>query len=178
VDEGLLIQRVLDGDPAAERGLYDAHVDRVFRLAYRMTGDATLAEEYTQDTFVKVFDRLGSFRGDASLSTWLHTVAVSVVINGLRKRKRIRSREVEIEDPEPLAGGRAPRDAGLMMMVGRAVDQLSEILRVVFVMHDLEGYKHREIADILGIPEGTSRARLARAREELRGCLGLEAGVP
>jgi RNA polymerase sigma-70 factor (ECF subfamily) len=168
---------VLDGDPTAERALYDAHVDRVFRLAYRMTGDAVLAQDFTQDAFIKAFDKLGSFRGEAALSTWLHSVAVSVVINGLRRRTRIRSRELEIEDPEPLAEPRAPRDAGLMVRLGRAVDQLSEILRVVFVMHDLEGYKHREIADILGIPEGTSRARLARAREELRGCMGLEAGV-
>ena len=168
MDDQTLITRVLSGDAAAERALYDAHVDRVFRLAYRMTGDPDLAREATQDTFVKAFNSLGTFRAEARFSTWIHAVAVSVIVNGFRKRKRIRSRELGMDDLEA-AGGTAPRSTpGLRLRLARAVEGLTDILRVVFVMHDVEGYKHREIAEILDIPEGTSRARLARAREELR----------
>src|SRR2546426_116847 len=109
VDERELIARVRTGDGAAERVLYDAHVDRVYRLAYRLAGDDELAREFTQDTFVRAFERLGSFRGEAKLSTWLHAIATSVVLNGLRKVKRLR-RETDLED----AGGGAagPRAAG------------------------------------------------------------------
>ncbi len=83
-----LVTRALDGDPAAERELYDTHVDRVYRLAFRMTGDDDLAQEFTQETFIRAFDRLRQFRGEAALSTWLHSIALSVVYNGMRKIKR------------------------------------------------------------------------------------------
>src|SRR5205809_6539526 len=96
VDERELIARVRAGDGAAERALYDAHVDRVYRLAYRLAGDDDLAREFTQDTFVRAFDRLGTFRGEAKLSTWLHAIATSVVLNGLRKVKRFRQRETDL----------------------------------------------------------------------------------
>src|SRR6266700_1384507 len=89
VDERELIARVRAGEPAAERALYDAHVDRVYRLAYRLAGDDELAREFTQDTFVRAFERLSSFRGEAKLSTWMHAIATSVVLNGLRKVKRL-----------------------------------------------------------------------------------------
>ena len=93
LEERRLISRVLAGDAAAERQLYEAHVDRVFRLAYRMTGDATQAEDLTQDAFIRAFDRLADFRGDAPFAGWLHRVATSVILTGLRKRKRVQ--EVE-----------------------------------------------------------------------------------
>ena len=168
MEEQTLIRDVLDGNATAERALYDEHVDRVYALAYRMTRDPNEAREYTQDAFVKAFDSLSGFRGDSAFSTWLHSVTVSVILNGLRKRKRIRSREIGMEDLEPVAGGRAPVNPGLKHHLIRAVDGLTDILRVVFVLHDVEGYKHREIATMLDIPEGTSRARLNRAREALR----------
>src|SRR5437773_11127525 len=94
VDERALIARVRAGDGAAERALYDAHVDRVYRLAYRLAGDDDLAREFTQDTFVRAFERLASFRGEAKLSTWLHAIATTVVLNGLRKVKRSEERRV------------------------------------------------------------------------------------
>ena len=94
MDERELIAKVRAGDGAAERALYDAHVDRVYRLAYRLAGDDELAREFTQDTFVRAFDRLGAFRGEAKLSTWLHAIATSVVLNGLRKVKRFNTTEV------------------------------------------------------------------------------------
>jgi len=98
VDESALIARVRAGDGAAERALYDTHVDRVYRLAYRLSGDDELAREFTQDTFVRAFERLGSFRGEARLSTWLHAITTSVVLNGLRKVKRFRRRETDLTE--------------------------------------------------------------------------------
>jgi RNA polymerase sigma-70 factor (ECF subfamily) len=156
----------------AERALFDAHVDRVFRLAYRMTGDEDLAREFTQDAFVRAFNRLDGFRGDSAFGTWIHSVTVSAVLDGLRKRKRRRDKEVEVEDPSVLAPPARREHPGLRHRLNRAIDDLSGILKAVFVMHDIEGYKHPEIAEILGVPEGTSRARLARAREQLRRALG------
>ena len=88
VDERKLISRVLAGDAAAERELYDRHVERVFRLAYRMSGDMTQAEDLTQDTFIRAFDRLADYRGDGPFGGWLHRVATSVILSALQKRKR------------------------------------------------------------------------------------------
>ncbi len=90
MDETGLIRRVRAGEPAAERALYDAHVDRVYRLAYRMTGDDDLARDCTQETFIRAFDRLDQFRGEAVIGTWLTAIATSVVLNALRKVKRFR----------------------------------------------------------------------------------------
>jgi RNA polymerase sigma-70 factor (ECF subfamily) len=84
VTDKQLVARCLAGDRAAERALYDAHVDRVYRLAFRLAGDSDLAQDFTQETFIRAFDRLGQFRGDASLATWLHTIATSVSLNGMR----------------------------------------------------------------------------------------------
>jgi RNA polymerase sigma-70 factor (ECF subfamily) len=168
VNELRLIQRACQGDPKAERAIYDAHVDRVFRLAYRLTGDEALAEDLTQETFVRAFDRLDEFRGDSRLSTWLHTVATRTVLSGLRKVRRLRGREsTELERvPEAPAPGR--RDAELRLLLDEAIAALPEDMRLVFLMHDVEGFKHREIAAGLEITEGTSKSRLHRARAWLR----------
>ncbi len=168
MNEPRLIQRACQGDPAAERAIYDAHVDRVFRLAYRLTGDEALAEDLTQETFVRAFDRLGEFRGDSLLSTWLHTVATRVVLSGLRKVRRIRGHEATDLDmvPQPPAAPR--RDAELRLLLDEAIEALPEDMRLVFLMHDVEGFKHREIAGGLGISAGTSKSRLHRARAWLR----------
>ena len=168
VDERELIRRVLDGDPAAERELYDAHVDRVFRLAYRMTGDEDLAQEYTQDTFVRAFQRLVDFRGDAALSTWMHSIAVSVVLNGLRKVKRIREREVDLDDGPELTVSQVPTEPKLKERLRVAIDALSERYWLVFVMHDIEGFTPEEIGSSLQVAVGTSKAMLFRARARLR----------
>src|SRR5439155_211470 len=96
--------RVRAGDALAERALYDAHVDRVFRLAYRLAGDDDLARDFTQETFIRAFERLDSFRGEAALSTWLYTIATTVTLNGLRKLKR-RGREIELDHAAEVAGG-------------------------------------------------------------------------
>jgi RNA polymerase sigma-70 factor (ECF subfamily) len=171
VEERELISRVLAGDPSAERALYDAHVDRVFRLAYRMAGDMDRAQDYTQETFIRAFSRLATFRGDAALSTWLGSIAISVTLNGLRKVRRRNEREVGLEDVAPV--GRTMREAepDLKVRLAQAIDSLPDGYRAVFVMHDVEGYTHEEIANSLGVHTGTSKAQLFRARARLREAL-------
>jgi len=171
-----LIAGALAGDPAAERALYQAHVDRVYRLAWRMTGDAHQAEECTQDTFVRAFERLAGFRGESSLATWLCAIAHSTVLNALRRTKRFRERETDLDSAPGMAtpGRRAEPD--LKERVGQALDRLAPGYRTVFVMHDLEGYTHEEIGATLGIETGTSKAQLSRARARLREMLAAHAG--
>lgn len=171
MDEVQLIEEALRGKTTAERSLYESHVDRIYRLAYRMSGDATIAEDLTQDTFVRAFDRLADFRQEASFGTWLHTIAISAILNGLKRSRRIRERERATPDLAAIERGHPPTDAPLRIRITDAIDGLSETLRPVFVMHDIEGYRHEEIAQILDVPVGTSKARLSRARERLRGML-------
>jgi RNA polymerase sigma-70 factor (ECF subfamily) len=171
-----LVSRCLAGDSVAERALYDAHVDRIYRLMHRMAGDGDLAADFTQETFIRAFERLEQFRGDSSLSTWLHTIAVSVALNGMRKVKRIRGRVENIDDAPALAVEPKGFTADLKVKLHAAIDALSEKLRPVFVMHDVEGYTHEEIAGTLGIPVGTSKARLFDARAKLRIALSAFAG--
>jgi RNA polymerase sigma-70 factor (ECF subfamily) len=177
VTDKQLVARCLAGDRTAERALYDAHVDRVYRLAFRLAGDADLAQDFTQETFIRAFDRLGQYRGDASLATWLHTIATSVSLNGMRSVTRLRARSTNLDDvPELTAVTKriAPHD--LRERLHLAIDALSVKLRPVFVMHDVEGYTHDEISNTLGIPVGTSKARLFDARAKLRAALAIFAG--
>jgi RNA polymerase sigma-70 factor (ECF subfamily) len=176
VDEREVIARVRAGDGAAERALYEAHVDRVYRLAYRMAGDDELAREFTQETFIRAFERLESFRGEAALSTWLHAIATSVVLNGLRKVKRARERETDLGAADGVAGGARAAEPDLKDRLHRAIDELPERYRLVFVMHDVEGYTHEEIGAALGVETGTSKAQLSRARAKLRAALSDFAG--
>ena len=175
VDERELIARVRAGDGLAERALYDAHVDRVFRLAYRLAGDDDLARDFTQETFIRAFERLDSFRGEAALSTWLYTIATTVTLNGLRKLKR-RGREIELDHAAEVAGGARHAEPDLKTRLYAAIDALSEKYRTVFVMHDIEGYTHEEIATALNVEVGTSKAQLSRARAKLREALADFAG--
>lgn len=166
------MERAGRGDEVAFRALYDANVDRIYRLAYRMAGRDDLARDFTQDAFLRAWERLDQFRGHAAFSTWLHAIAVSVVLNGLRKVDRHRKRERSLEDAAPLAAGGRVLEPDVRSRLQHAVDELPEIYRTVFLMHDLEGYGHGDIAAALGVAEGTSKARLHRAREKLRTSLG------
>jgi RNA polymerase sigma-70 factor (ECF subfamily) len=169
VSEPELIKQVLAGDRVAARELYDAHAPRVYRLAYRLTGDADLAREFTQDTFVRAFAQLPRFRGDAAFSTWIHRITVTVVANAMRRVKRLKTRETELDDAIPLHGeGHGGSDPILRDRLQKAIDGLGEIYRTTLIMHDLEGYTHQEIADVLGVAEGTCKSRLAVARAQLR----------
>lgn len=169
-----LIQRARDGDERAYRALYDENVDRIYRLTYRMAGDEELARDFAQEAFLRAFDRLDQFRGDAAFSTWLHSIAVSVTLNGLRKVDRHRKRERSLEDAAPVAVRRRRSEPDLRDRLHEAVDALPEMYRTVFLMHDLEGYRHKDIAEALGVAVGTSKARLFRARAKLRETLGEE----
>jgi RNA polymerase sigma-70 factor, ECF subfamily len=171
VEERELISRVLAGDPSAERALYDAHVDRVFRLVYRMAGDMDRAQDYTQETFIRAFSRLDSFRGDSALSTWLGSIAISVALNGLRKVRRLQERELGLEDISGTGSTVREAEPDLKSRLSQAIDDLPEGYRAVFVMHDVEGYTHEEIATTLGVHPGTSKAQLFRARARLREAL-------
>lgn len=166
------VERARGGDETAFRALYEANVDRIYRLMYRMAGADDLARDFTQEAFLRAWQRLDQFRGNAAFSTWLHAIAVSVALNGLRKVDRHRRRERSLEDAAHVAAGRRELDAGALERLREAVDDLPDIYRTVLLMHDLEGYGHGEIAAVLGVPEGTSKARLSRARERLRATLG------
>ena len=170
-DEKALIRAVLDGDRGAARSLYDQHVRRVFQVAYRLLGDRDQAEEATQDTFVKAFSRLDSFRGESSLGTWLHAIAVSMALTALRKKKRRLLREADLDDASTLTDSRAEGDPDLRDRLRQAIDALPEKFKVQVVLHDIEGFTHGEIAQMTGVPEGTCKTRLMGGRAKLREAL-------
>jgi RNA polymerase sigma-70 factor (ECF subfamily) len=176
VDDRDLIAKVRAGDPAAERALYDAHVDRVYRLSYRMAGDDDLARDFTQETFIRAFERLDTFRGESAFSTWLHSIATTVALNGLRKVKRFRKREADIEEADAVTATRKQAEPDLKKRLAQAIDALPEGYRTVFLLHDVEGYTHEEIGAALAIESGTSKAQLSRARGKLRLALADFAG--
>jgi RNA polymerase sigma-70 factor, ECF subfamily len=133
-----------------------------------LTGLEHLARELTQDTFVRAFGRIDGFRGDSAFGTWLHTIAVSVTLNELKRRKRERARDAPLEDALTVTESAPYSDPHLREKLMAAVNDLPEGCRTVFMMHDSEGFTHQEIAAALGVTEGTSKAQLARARGKLR----------
>ncbi|HUG53442.1 MAG TPA: RNA polymerase sigma factor, partial [Vicinamibacteria bacterium] len=146
-----LVGRVLAGDEQAARELYDAHVTRIHRLIYRLAGETELARDLTQDTFIRAFDRLRQYRGAVPLGAWLRAIAISVTFNALRRRRRIGRHEVTLEHATAVTGS-AGSSAELKLRLASAIGSLPERLRVVFVMHDVEGFTHPEIAETLDIP--------------------------
>ena len=168
MDERQIVAGVRAGDPVAERALYDAHVDRVYRLAYRMAGDGDLARDFAQDTFIRVFDRIDQFRGEAALATWVRAIAMTVILNGLRRVKRLREREVDLDAGAGVSAGARVAEPDLKERLRHAIDALPEKYRAVFVMHDVEGYTHEEIGQVLRMPSGTAKSLLSRARAKLR----------
>jgi len=170
-DERALIARILDGDRVAGRQLYEVHAARVHRLVFRLCGDAELAQDFTQDTFVRAFDQLSRFRGEAAFGTWIHRIAVTVTLNGMRKVKRLRERETSLDDDPGIGTVSHRADPDLRSRIAAAIDALPEGTRMTLIMHDIEGYTHAEIAESLGIAEGTSKSRLFDARGRLRHAL-------
>lgn len=177
VIERATIERARRGDRTAQRELYESNVDRIYRLAFRLAGDEELARDFTQEAFIRAFQRLDDFRGESAFSTWLHSIAVSVALNGLRKVKRLRMRETALDDAESLGVAARQADPDLRDRLYRAIDALPEGYRTVFVLHDVEGYTHDEIGQMLGIQAGTSKAQLFRARGRLRQALADFAGA-
>ena len=155
------------GDTRAFERLYHRHVARVLGLARRMIGD-DLAGEVTQDVFVRVWQKLDTFRGDAAFGTWLYRVAVNVILGRRKKLGKRRDRFVGAGEEVLKHMSTRPRSGETRVDFEAAIQELPEGAREVFVLHDVEGYKHREIADLLDISEGTSKSQLHRARMILR----------
>jgi RNA polymerase sigma-70 factor (ECF subfamily) len=154
------------GDQLAFERLYRTHVARIHSLTRRMLGSHE-ADEVTQDIFVRTWQKLGQFRGDAAFSTWLHRLAINVVIE--RRRTFAVRRERMSDDPTALDQATvAPARADLTVDFEHATEQLPAGAREIFVLHDVEGYKHREIAAMLDITSGTSKRQLHRARMLMR----------
>ena len=155
------------GDTSAFERLYAAHVARVHGLARRMAGHEA-ADELTQDVFVRAWQKLGTFRGDASFGTWLHRLAVNVIIERFRTLGAQRDRFLA-DGEETLERLSSPRPSGdFRMDFESAMQRLPPAARQVFVLHDVEGYKHHEIGGLLGISPGTSKSQLHRARTLMR----------
>jgi len=156
---------------AAFEQLYRDHVGRVFALCLRLAGEATLAEELAQEAFVRAWQKLGSFRGESAFSSWLYSLTVNTALSERRSRRRRTSRVMTTDDLSVFdRPGRPPRpEHGFDLE--RALARLPPGARAVLVLHDVEGYKHQEIAEMTGIAAGTSKAQLHRARRLLREAL-------
>lgn len=162
--EAQLVGRARGGDVQAFERLYRASVGRVHAVVLRMVGDAGLAEEVTQDVFVRAWRGLEGFEGRSRFDTWVHRMAVNRAIDALRARKRnVLERLEEGEEGKPF-----PSPAPGRVDLERAIAGLPPGARVVFVLHDVEGFQHEEIAAMTGIAAGTSKAQLHRARKLLR----------
>jgi RNA polymerase sigma-70 factor (ECF subfamily) len=174
-DDGL-VERARRGDVDAFEQLYRLHAGRVYALCLRLTADAVAARELAQDTFVKAWEALPRFRADASLMTWLHRIAVNALLERRRGEKR-RSARVSLADDEDegelIAGVVAAPDVATAIDLERAIGALPPGVRRAFVLHDVEGYTHEEIAMMTGLAAGTLRAQLHRARQLLMRALSL-----
>jgi RNA polymerase sigma-70 factor (ECF subfamily) len=163
-----LVDAARRGDLNAFEELYRMHVGRVYALCLRLAADSAKAEELTQDVFVRLWEKLGSFRGESALSTWLHRVAVNLVFDRMRSEARRSSRLSLVEDLSVLEGPPPPFESGARLDLEKAIALLPPGARAVFVLHDVEGYRHEEIARLLSVAEGTSKGQLHRARRLLR----------
>ena len=161
-----LVAQAREGDAEAFRRLYDTHLARVYALCLRLTGERREAEEATQDVFVRAWERLATFRGESAFGTWLHRLTVNTVLGGHRRRRR-RERRVMLADRTVPVETRPDE----RMDLEQAIAALPPACRAVFVLHDIEGWQHQEIADQAGIALGTSKAHLFRARRLLREAL-------
>lgn len=164
------LARATGGDAEAFGRLYRAHVGRIHALALRLTGDQRQAEELVQDAFVRAWRKLGTFRGESAFGTWLHRLTVNVFLLDHRGTRRRALRELP-EEEAPASAAAAP--AGALghedrIDLERAVARLPEGARVAFVLHDIHGYTHDEIAAMSGVAAGTIRAQLFRARRRLQ----------
>jgi len=166
-----LVNRAARGDVEAFGGLYRENVGRVYLLCLRMCGDPSLAEELAQEAFVRAWQKLGSFRGASAFSTWLHRVTVNVVLGNRRSTARREARVKPVGDNLSIDLTASEPSPGQALDLERSIAALPDGARTVFVLHDVEGYRHKEIARITGLAVGTSKAQLHRARKLLRKAL-------
>jgi RNA polymerase sigma-70 factor (ECF subfamily) len=167
-----LVGRAQAGDEDAFASLYRTHVGRVHALCLRMAGDPHAAGDLTQDVFVRAWEALPGFRGDSALGSWLHRLAVNVFLDDKRSSTRRDKRVTFAAEPGLLERPPEAASVALGMDLEQAIAALPERARLVFVLHDVEGYQHGEIAEMTGIATGTSKAQLFRARRLLRKALG------
>jgi RNA polymerase sigma-70 factor (ECF subfamily) len=163
-----MVERARAGDRAAFDTLYAQHVGRVYAVCLRMSGDRATAERLTQDAFVRAWQRLGTFRGDAAFGSWLHRLAVNVVLMDGRAESRRRAHIDPLADTSLLARSSDNGATETRLDLERAIATLPPGARAVLVLHDVEGYRQQEIADTMGIAVGTVKAQLHRARRLLR----------
>ncbi len=173
--EAQLIARAQRGDEAAFSALYETHKRRVYSLCLRMTGNTAEAEDLSQEAFMQLFRKISTFRGESAFSTWLHRLAVNVVLMHLRKKglQQVSLDEVDSSQEEPVKRDYGDDDRRLLGSVDRvsleaAIAELPPGYRTVFVLHDVEGYEHNEIAQIMNCSVGNSKSQLHKARMKLR----------
>lgn len=169
VSDAQLIRLAADGDARAIRSLYDRYAPRVYAVVRRIAGDDDLAQDYAQEAWIRAIRALPTFRGDSRFSTWLHRIAVNAALQALRKSETRKKRE----GPRPVDIPIAPstRDSLLQKRLENALDGLPEGMRRVLILHDVEGYTHEEIGDVLGVTSGTSKSQLFKARAKMRAML-------
>ena len=175
-----LAQAVAAGDSDAFEKLYRKYYKRVYSLCLRMLGDPTLAEDMAQEVFLQVYRKIGSFRGDSAFTTWLHSLTVNQVLMHFRKRGVKLEQTADEEEfanvvDTPLQSTRRTSIIDRLAL-DKAIAQLAPGYRTVFVLHDVEGYEHEEIAEMLGISVGTSKSQLHKARMRLRDRLASQSG--
>ena len=175
LSEAQAIERAQQGDAEAFEALYNLHKRRVYSLCLRMTANTAAAEDFTQEAFLQLFRKIGTFRGESAFSTWLHRMAVNVVLMQLRKKglpvvALEENIETEEEAPRKELGADDPRLAGSIdrMQLERSIASLPPGYRMIFLLHDVEGYEHNEIAEMVGCSIGNSKSQLHKARMKLR----------
>ena len=165
------MRRAQNGDQAAFEALYRQHAGRVYALCLRISADDAQAQDLTQDVFIRAWRALGSFRGDSAFSSWLHRLTVNTALSLLRSERRHEARVRATGDMSLSDHSNPGLDLATGIDLEHAIGTLPEGARTVFVLHDVEGYKHGEIAEITGMAPGTSKAHLHRARRLLREAL-------
>ena len=161
-----LIQRACEGDARAVRALYERFAPRVYAVVRRIAGDDEMARDYAQEAWIRVIRALPTFRGDARFSTWLHRIAVNSALQAARKAET--RRKYEAPALEEAALPPASGDALLERRLEAALDQLPQGMRQVLILHDVEGYTHDDIGEVLGVTAGTSKSQLFKARAKMR----------
>ncbi|MFQ5637136.1 MAG: RNA polymerase sigma factor [bacterium] len=162
-----LVLRCQNNERKAQRELYELYKDWVFNVAYRMANNRQEAEDISQVVFMRVFKNLSSFRGDAALSSWIYRIAVNVCINHFRKTQK-RSQHTALQDTDLKDMKSIEPPFNLKPYLEKAIRDLPEGYRMVFVLHDIEGYNHKEIGNLMKISDGTSKSQLHKARKELK----------
>lgn len=177
-----LAARCVAGDADAFKQVYDAHATRLYNLAYRMVGAPAEAEDLLQDIFLHAFGKLSSYKGEAALGTWLYRLATNLCLDRVRSRQgKMERATVALDDDRGDAGRQVAQRADSVVErldLERAIQQLPASYKAAFLLHDVEGFEHHEVGEMLGIAEGTSKSLVHKARMRLRTLLGADSAAP